>query len=263
MFLDSIDFATMYKDHKDTTIFKGKNSTSWDQRSKEMAPRMQKSAYVDDFISRMSIDENDTILDIGCGPGTLAIPLAKMVKKVIAVDFSRAMLDELEAYAQREGITNIETHHIGWDDNWDELGDVDIIIASRSIEVKDIELALKKMSKKATKACYVTYKVGGSFVDKEILDFIDKKIIAKPDYWYIPLILYKNNYLAKVDYIYTNDGSVKYTSRDEFVQTLVWSLGELNEEQQELSCRFYDDFIVCQKYQKKPTIWAFLSWSTC
>ncbi|MFA5460952.1 MAG: methyltransferase domain-containing protein, partial [Sulfurimonas sp.] len=106
MFLKEIDFALMYKEHKEATVFKGKNSNDWDKKSKEMAPRMQKSSYVEDFISRMDISKNDTVLDIGCGPGTLAIPLAKMVKEVIAIDFSAQMLEELEAYAAREGITN-------------------------------------------------------------------------------------------------------------------------------------------------------------
>ncbi len=264
LFLEPIDFASLYKKHKQESVFKGKSSESWDKRSGEMAPRMQKSAYVDEFISKMDIDGDEVVLDIGCGPGTLAVPLAKRVKKIIAIDFSRAMLDELEKYAKNEGVSNIETHHLAWDDEWDKLlEDVDIIVASRSIEVKDISEALAKMSKKAKKACYVTYKVGGSFVDQEILDFIEKKIVTKPDFWYIPLILYKDGYLPKIDYIYTNDGSVRHNSKEEFVNTLVWSLGGLDERQHELSCKFYDDFVVCEKYTKKPTVWAFISWSSC
>lgn len=260
MFLEPIDFASMYKQHKSTTVFSGKNSNDWDDKSKEMAPRMQKSQYVEDFISRMDISEDDIILDIGCGPGTLAIPLAKKVKHIIAIDFSIQMLNELKEYASREGITNITTYHIGWDDDWSELPKVDIAIASRSVEVQDIEIALAKMSHQARKACYLTYKTGGSFVDMEILDYIDKKIITKPDFWYIPLILYKNGYLPKIDYIVTKESSVKYTSVDEFVSSLIWSLGGLDQKQQMLSREYYELFIQKDQNLIKPSYWAFISW---
>ncbi|MDD3835646.1 MAG: class I SAM-dependent methyltransferase [Sulfurimonas sp.] len=261
MFLDPIDFASMYKKHKSSTIFKGKKSDEWDKKSKEMAPRMQKSSYVEDFISRMDTSKDDTVLDIGCGPGTLAIPLAKMVKEVIAIDFSAQMLQELQAYAKREGITNITTHLIGWDDDWSHLPQVDIAVASRSMEVKDIEKALQKMSSQAKKASYLTYKTGGSFVDIEILDFIGKKIITKPDFWYIPLLLYKDGYFPYIDYIPTKDGSVKYSSADEFVTSLIWSLGSLDDAQQQKAREYYK-LHVKDNNAPKPSMWAFVAWSS-
>ncbi|OHD95563.1 MAG: methyltransferase type 11, partial [Sulfurimonas sp. GWF2_37_8] len=232
MFLESIDFASMYKEHKKQTIFKGKNSKDWDNRSKELAPTMQNSSYVKEFISRMDICKENVVLDIGCGPGTLAIPLAKRVKQVIAIDFSAQMLEELEAYAKKEGITNIKTYHIGWEDDWNILPEIDIVVASRSVEVQDIGVALTKISFIAKKACYVTYKAGGSFVDMDILDYIGKKIITKPDFWYIPILLYKDGYLPQIDYITSQKGSIKSSTADEFVESLIWSLGSLDEAQQ-------------------------------
>ncbi|MCK9474137.1 class I SAM-dependent methyltransferase [Sulfurimonas sp.] len=261
MFLDPIDFASMYKKHKSSTVFKGKGSSDWDNKSKEMAPRMQKSEYVEDFISRMNISMDDTVLDVGCGPGTLAIPLAKKVKHVIAIDFSAKMLEELEAYAKREGITNITTHLIGWDDDWSHLPKVDIAVASRSVEVHDLDEALSKMSSQALKACYLTYKTGGSFVDIEILDYIGKKIITNPDFWYIPLLLYKDGHLPKIDYITTKDGSVRYTNADEFVKSLIWSLGSLDEAQQQKAREYYELYVKNKQDDIKPTIWAFVAWN--
>ena len=55
MFLHPLDFAKMYKEHKEKTVFKGKSADDWNAKSKDMAPRVQKSAYVDDFISRMQL----------------------------------------------------------------------------------------------------------------------------------------------------------------------------------------------------------------
>ena len=260
MFLERFDFAAMYKEHKKQTIFKGKSAEDWDAKSKDMAPRMQRSEYVDDFIAGMDIAGDEVVLDIGCGPGTLAIPLAKKVKHVIAIDFSRKMLDELEAYASQEGIENITTHHIGWEDDWSALGDVDIVVASRSMEVGDMSHALEKMSTTAKKACYLTYKVGGSYVDMEIVDYIGKQIITKPDYWYIPLILYTQGYLAKVDYIETN-GSIQSQNEEQFVASVSWSLGGLSDAEEKKTREYYHSHVVDKDLHPKPFHWAFISWS--
>jgi SAM-dependent methyltransferase len=262
MFYEAIDFAVMYRTHKQKTDFKGKKSEDWDARSKEMAPSMQNSPYVNDFISRMQIKREDTVLDIGCGPGTLAIPLAKKVKHVIAVDFSKKMLEELEAYAAKEGIKNITTYHIGWEDDWSVLPKADICVASRSVEVADMEQALLKMSRQAKKACYLTSKVGGSYIDLSILDYIGKMITLKPDFWYIPLILYRNGYLPTVDYIHTNKGSIKTVSKEAFVQSLEWSVGGLNDEQRQKAREYYDLFVITKTQEPKPFDWAFIGWKT-
>lgn len=262
MFLEPIDFARMYREHKAATDFKGKTSSDWDEKSRDMAASVINSPYVNDFISRMEITGDEVVLDIGCGPGTLAIPLAKQVKEVIAIDFSAQMLAELEAYAAREGVTNIKTYHIGWEDDWSILPPVDIAVASRSVEVKDIDTALSKMSTHARKACYVTYKAGGSFVDMDILDFIGKKIIGKPDFWYIPVLLYQYGYLPRIDYIATQRGSLRYTNEEEFVESLIWSLGGLDEAQIAKAREYYQLFILSRERNPKPFTWAFIGWET-
>lgn len=260
MFLQEIDFAQMYTEHKEKTHYKGKNSDDWDIRSKELASSMQNSPYVEDFISRMDIKGDEVLLDIGCGPGTLAIPLAKKVKEVIAIDFSSKMLDELQKYAAKEGLTNIKTLHLGWDDDWSILPKVDIAVASRSMEVKEIDKALLKMTRQANKACYVTYMAGGSYVDMEILDFIGKKIITKPDFWYIPILLYKDGYYPSIDYIQTK-GSVKSYDKEMFVKSLVWSLGALDEAQQDKAREYFDLFILKEQKHPKPFMWSFIAWN--
>lgn len=262
MFHEPIDFAAMYRAHKATTDFKGKSSSDWDEKSSDMAASVINSPYVNDFISRMNLSGDEVVLDIGCGPGTLAIPLAKKVKEVIAIDFSAQMLEELKAYALREGITNIKTYHIGWEDDWSHLPQSDIVVASRSMEVPDIEAALIKMSTFARKACYLTYKVGGSFVDMNILDTIGKKVKTKPDYWYIPIILYTHGYLPRIDYIETGRGSVRSGTEDEFVESLMWSVHELTEEQKAKARQYYRDVIVAQNRPPRSVNWAFISWET-
>jgi len=262
MFFEPINFAAMYKAHKHATDFKGKSKEEWDAKSSDMARSVVNSPYVDAFLSRMALDETDTVLDIGCGPGTLAIPLARRVRKVIAVDYSPQMLAQLNTYAEREGITNIETRCLSWEDDWSALPKADIAVASRSLEVADIEAALEKMTQAARKACYLTYKVGGSYVDMEILDFIGKTITPKPDFWYIPLILYQKGYLPRVDYITSERGSVKSADAEAFVASLRWSLGSLDDVQEERARHYYDKIIAKQSRHPRPFDWAFIGWQT-
>ncbi len=262
MFLEPIDFAAMYRKHKASTDFKAKSRDDWDAKASDMAASTIESPYVEEFISRMELFGDEVVLDVGCGPGALSIPLAKRVREVIAIDFSAQMLEELRAYAAREGITNIQTYHIGWEDDWSALPRADIVVASRSMEVSDMEAALSKMSTHAAKACYLTYKVGGSFVDMNILDFIGKKVKTKPDYWYIPIILYAQGHLPRVDYIETGRGSVRSGSEEEFVESLIWSIGNLEEECQEKARAYYRDVIVAQNRPPRPVNWAFIFWET-
>ncbi len=50
-----------------------------------------------------------TILDAGCGPGTVALPLALRDARVTALDYAPGMLRELSARASAAGIETIET----------------------------------------------------------------------------------------------------------------------------------------------------------
>ncbi|MFZ5375765.1 MAG: class I SAM-dependent methyltransferase [Campylobacterota bacterium] len=262
MFLEPIDFAHMYREHKAATDFKAKSREDWDAKSSDMAQSTINSPYVEDFISRMKLDGDEVVLDIGCGPGALSVPLAKKVKHVVAIDFSRAMLDELEAYAAREGVTNITTYHLGWEDDWNVLPPVDVAVASRSMEVADLDAALSKMSAHACRGCYLTYKVGGSFVDMDILTYIGKAVRTKPDFWYIPILLYGRGYLPRIDYIETGRGSVRSGTEDEFVESLIWSIGSLEAEQQAKAREYYRDVIVAQNRPPRAVNWAFIAWET-
>ncbi len=51
------------------------------------------------------------LLDLGCGSGTLAVPAAKLVHAVVAVDDNRSATDEGKAWAERAGLTNVAFLH--------------------------------------------------------------------------------------------------------------------------------------------------------
>ncbi len=62
------------------------------------------------LIQRLNPTPGTRVLDAGCGPGRLTVPLAKTVGpagEVVALDGQRGMLDKLEKRLREEGVTNV------------------------------------------------------------------------------------------------------------------------------------------------------------
>lgn len=60
------------------------------------------------------LEPDDCVLEVGSGPGTYSIPLAKRVRILVCMDSSAGMLDRLFGTASEEGLTNIERFHKDW-----------------------------------------------------------------------------------------------------------------------------------------------------
>lgn len=68
------------------------------------------------IIEHLDLDSGMFVLDAGCGPGRLAIPLAREVGDhgvVVAMDIQDGMLSRTKEKARAEDITNIEFLHAG------------------------------------------------------------------------------------------------------------------------------------------------------
>jgi len=101
-------------------------------------------------VDALEIDPSWLVLDIGAGPGTLALPLAQRAKRVTAVEPSSAMVGRLKRHIDEEGITNIRVISSPWEDLSDEdVGRHDLVIASYSLLFLDIREALLKMDRLA------------------------------------------------------------------------------------------------------------------
>jgi len=72
------------------------------------------------------LDKGMTVMDLGAGSGYISRAVAKLVKKVVAVDMSEEMLKELKKKSNEEGLRNIKTV---------ESDAVDIPVDSSSIDV--------------------------------------------------------------------------------------------------------------------------------
>jgi SAM-dependent methyltransferase len=99
-------------------------------------------------IASLNITKDSRVLDIGAGPGTLAIPLAPLVREITAVEPGAGMVEVLKSHTKRNGIRNITCVQKVWEDvdlSRDLTTPYDIVIASLSLTMHDIREALKKM----------------------------------------------------------------------------------------------------------------------
>lgn len=63
-----------------------------------------------DIVQNFGLDGQGKLLDLSCGTGEIAIPLAGYFEKVLAIDPEQQMLDEGHVKARRQGINNINWH---------------------------------------------------------------------------------------------------------------------------------------------------------
>ncbi|TGC08047.1 class I SAM-dependent methyltransferase [Methanolobus halotolerans] len=99
-------------------------------------------------IASLSITPDSKVLDIGAGPGSLAIPISEKVSYVTAVEPSSGMVEVLQENIEEQGSDNITVIRKRWEDidtEKDLDGPYDVIIASFSLGMPDIRKAIEDM----------------------------------------------------------------------------------------------------------------------
>lgn len=69
------------------------------------------AALTDRLVAHLGLDGRGRLLDLGCGPGSLTLPLSQHFSQVVAVDADAEMLAHAQRRASSEEITNIEWVH--------------------------------------------------------------------------------------------------------------------------------------------------------
>ncbi|MGD2094179.1 MAG: methyltransferase domain-containing protein [Phycisphaerales bacterium] len=85
----------------------------------------------EEIIALLGLDADHTVLDMGCGTGAFAIHAAKHLKKIYAVDVSKAMLRRARRKAKKANLDNIEFYHGGFLTYEHKAEPVDAIVSSR------------------------------------------------------------------------------------------------------------------------------------
>lgn len=261
--INQIDFGALYKAHIQSSERKPKTAQDWDNKSDRMALHLGEATdpYVKAFIEKMSFSDAESLLDVGCGPGTICLPIAQHFKKVFALDFSKGMLERLMQVATTKNISNIQPLLKSWDDDWFNVPECDIIVASRASIVQDMEKAINKLNSKAKKRVYTTHGVDKHFMSEKILNAIDRHNKGLPNYIYPVNILQQMGYLPHVDYIDTPLNKPQPSSFEELKNSVEWSLGTLTSSEEDKLHQYY----ITQTQNGLPTMktsrtWALVWW---
>ncbi|MBQ9021684.1 MAG: methyltransferase domain-containing protein [Eggerthellaceae bacterium] len=187
---------------------KSDRSEYWNKRAKDFDRPDTVSPYVQALIERAALEPSDTVLDMGCGTGSVALPLARAGHQVIAADFSDGMIEEAQRRFEAAGASSIETHIMAWEDDWESFGlgenSIDVVIASRSLAVYDLAAALDKMTSTARKRCIATMSCGQSpRMDSRILAACGLERQHGRDYQYAWNILTNKGYHVDCSFIYS------------------------------------------------------------
>ena len=245
----------------------------WDKRAEEFNRSTRgRSERTDRQVASLKLDPDYTVLDVGAGTGRLSVPIAKIVKQVTAVDQSRGMLSYLEENMAEGGLSNYKAIQKRWEDV--ELGaDLephDVVIASHSLGMFDLQEALEKMNAAAKKRVYIFTAAGKWFFD-DLEEELWERVYDRPlrrgrgggfrsDYMLLYNILHDMGIYANVE-IRDSEHVQRYESLDEAVER--WEEGREILEENEPLLREYlaknlteeGDGLIFRRRTKSAMIW--------
>lgn len=224
-----IDWNTLWRNARKQKSWKSKKVEDWDKNAKAFAERNEDSPYATLLLSRLPLDMSMTVLDIGAGPGTLALPLAERVAAVTAIDYSQQMLVLLKQRAEDKRLTNIHTINCAWEDDWDTLnvGIHDLVIASRSMGVENLRGALQKLNDHAGKFVFITDRIAPTPFDPGAFKAIGRPFDSGPDYIYTVNILYTMGIHPSLE-ILELERDLLFSNMEDALASYTWMFKDLN-----------------------------------
>ncbi len=247
--------------------WQNKGPKEWDAKARSFAGRNKSTEYISLFMSHLVLNQSMTVLDIGSGPGTIAIPLARRVKKVTAIDFSRGMLDTLEEIADEESIDNIATVQCAWEDDWQAKGiqPHDIAVASRALGVKDLEAALRKIDRYGTRYVFLSDRIGSTPFEVEAFKALGRPFFSGPDYIYTLNCLYTLGIHPNVTVLKLNR-DISYSSLEEAIKSYSWMFHDITPQELLILAEYITGKIISTEATRitvrrdSPPRWALIWW---
>ncbi|MDM7938760.1 MAG: class I SAM-dependent methyltransferase, partial [Methanothrix sp.] len=174
--LKDIDWNEVWKSqmHRNRRSSPGRDcSKIWESRESALQfwnMCQQERNRIDKTIWETDTTPKSRVLDIGAGPGTLAIPLAQKVAHVTAVEPAEGMVSVMRDKMAEFAVQNITVVQKRWEDvdvNEDLQPPYDVVIASFSLGMPDIRSAIEKMIRASSKYVYLYHFAGETSWDRQ------------------------------------------------------------------------------------------------
>jgi SAM-dependent methyltransferase len=255
-----IDFGELYRLHAARSTRPAKSADDWDARAPGMSRGAFDSDYVRGFVERLRLDGCATLLDVGCGPGNIALSVAPRLQHVYGLDHSPAMLAAFAENARERGVGHATPILRSWTDDWSDVPVCDVVVASRSTAVADLEAALKKIETKARVRAAITYPTEGHFVPAGVLRAIGRAGDDLPDFLFVAGILRDMGRYPTLDYLPGRSRLANCRSFDDVAAKVTELLGALTSEE---VARLRDHYGASNgTLGRQPTRWVLFSWET-
>ena len=124
------------------------------------------------------IDDNFEVLEIGTGPGTLTIPLAKKVKKITGIEFAERNIKNLKLNLKENNLSNVEIVNKKWEEIEDDKikEKFDMVVCSHFLwQIKDVDELLKRMENASRRYCSIIQPCGRDELIKKIFEKISNQ----------------------------------------------------------------------------------------
>ncbi len=257
-----VDFGRLYRQHFAASGGREKPPEAWDARASDLSRELEGSPYVEELLRLVDLAGCRTLLDVGCGPGTIALALAPRLDRVWGLDYSRGMLDAMTRHAAARGLTNVEPILRSWEEPWDDVPSCDLVLASRSTLVRDMEDALARLDAKAKRRVCLTSLAGGRFVRADLLALLGREKPSYPDYIYVVNLLHRMGRHPRLDFIRAGRRSDEKPGFEQLVRRVEFSLGALTPEERARLEAWYREDPARAGTGREPSCWAFVTWET-
>jgi len=124
---------------------------------------LQERSRIDKTVWETDLTKESRVLDIGAGPGTLAIPFAQKAAHVTALEPAEGMCSVMKEKMAEFGVKNISVVQKRWEDvdvEKDLQPPYDVVVASFSLGMQDIRAAILKMMQASSRYVYLYHFAG-------------------------------------------------------------------------------------------------------
>jgi len=258
MSLRDIDFAERYRAEFARSGRPDRAPAYWDARAATMRAGVFESDYVRQFIARLDLEGCRTLLDVGCGPGSIGLSVASRLSHVYGLDYSPAMLASFSEEARARGVSHATPILRSWQDDWSDVPVCDVVVASRATAVPDFEAAARRLHRHANRRVYLTYPAHGRFAGDDVFRQLGRPHGPLPDYLCVVGILHHLDIHPTLEFLSGTGRFAGVADADDFVGRVRGMAGELTEHEVTVARTYFEAHR--GELERARMQWALLSW---